>query len=173
MSSLVYGAMTRKRDEAPKNQSTKEAPPRAKTYVDGLAALVPAEVLAFHAFMLDATTETKKVGGKAVTTITDPGTLKVAFWVCIALSILLFAAGRLTQKKGEWERSDYLRALIPAAAFVLWVIVQKSTAWDAVSPDSLSEGMRALIGAAGAIVLGTLAAALGTKLDNQEKKPAG
>jgi len=172
MSSVAYGAITRKRDEAPRKKSTNEAPPRLNTYVDGLAALVPAEVLGIHAFMLEATTETKKVSGKAVTTITDPGALKATFGFRIALSILLFVAGRLRQKKGDWEKSDYLRALIPAGAFVLWVIVQKSTAWDAVSPDSLSEGMRALVGAAGAIVLGIIATALGTKLDNQPQKPA-
>jgi hypothetical protein len=168
VSALAYGAVTRKREEAPKGQSRKTAPPGVKTYVDALAALFPAEVLALHALMIEATTETKKVAGKAVTTITDPGALKATFIVCIGLSILLFVVGRLMDKKGKWNNWDYLRACLPAVAFVLWTIIQKSTAWDAVSPDSLTEGMRALIGAAGAIVLGSLAAALGVKLDKAE-----
>jgi hypothetical protein len=170
MSSLVYGAVTRKRDEAPQGASTKTAPPGVKTYVDALAALVPAEVLALHAFMLEATTETNKVRGKAVTTITDPDTLQATFWVCIGLAVLLFVVGRLVSMKRNWEKSDFARAALPAAAFVLWAILQKSTAWDAVSPDSLSEGMRALIGAAGAIVLGLAAAGLGIKLDRQNAR---
>ncbi|MBA3264240.1 MAG: hypothetical protein H0T69_17585 [Thermoleophilaceae bacterium] len=139
--------------------------------MDALAALVPAEVLVLHAFMVEATTETKKVAGKAVTTIKDAGALEATFWVCIGLAAFLFLVGRIASKKGPLEKSDALRALIPAAAFVGWVIIQKSTAWDAVSPDSLSEGARALIGAAGAIVLGVFAAALGVKLDKQD--PSG
>src|SRR3954447_10365144 len=76
MSALLYGTVTRKRDEAPRGKSTDAAAPGVKTYVDSLAALVPAEVLLIHGLVLEATTDTKKVGGKAVTTITDPQTLK-------------------------------------------------------------------------------------------------
>ena len=170
MSSLAYGAVTRKRAEAPAGASTKTAPPGVKTYADALAAIVPAEVLGLHAFIVELATETKKVDGKAVTTITDPGTLQVTFVVCIILSIVLFVAGRLTANKGKWEKWDYVRALIPAVAFVLWAILQKSTAWDAVSPDFLTEGMRALIGAAGAVGLGIIATALGVKLDKSDPK---
>jgi hypothetical protein len=167
MSALVYGAVTRKRDEAAAGDSTKTAPPGVKTYVDALAALVPAEVLVLHAFMVEVTTETKKVDGEAVTTITDPDALAATFWVCIFLAILLFFFGRMAINNRHLEKSDVLRGLIPAAAFVLWAILQKSTAWDAVSPDSLSEGSRALIGAAGALVLGGFAALLGMKLNAQ------
>jgi hypothetical protein len=171
MSTLVYGAVTRKRDEAPQDESTGTAPPGVKTYVDALAALVPAEVLALHAFIVEISTDTVKVKGKAVTTITDPSTLEAMFYVGIGLSVLLFAAGRISIAKITWEPLDWVRMLIPAAAFVGWTIVQKSTAWDAVSPDSLSDGTRALIGAAGAIVLGLLAAGLGTKLDRSAPTP--
>jgi hypothetical protein len=130
-----------------------------------LAALVPAEVLALHAVIVEAATDTKKVSGKAVTTITDPGTLKAMFWVGIGLSALLFVTGRLIAKTGKWEGWDWVRMLIPPLAFVMWTILQKATAWDALSPNSPSEGGRLLIGAAGAIVLGLAAAGLGVKLD--------
>lgn len=172
MSTLAYGAVCRKRAEATQDQSTTTEPPGVKTYVDALAALVPAEVLVLHAFMVELTTSTKKAGGVAVTTIDDAATLKATFWVCIALSIVFFVAAR----RGAWKKLDVVRAVIPAAAFVLWTVVQKSTAWDAVSPDSLSEGGRALIGAAGALVLGLLAARLGVQLDKspsqREQAPA-
>ena len=55
--------------------------------------------------------------------------------------------------------------LIPPAAFVLWTILTKSTAFDAVAPESLSDGLRVLIGAGGAIVLGVIASVLGIHLN--------
>jgi hypothetical protein len=173
MSSFVYGAVTRKREEAPKDASTTTSPPGVRTYVDTLTAIVPAEVLVLHAFMVEQATTTSKVNGKAVTTIEDAAALEATFWVCILLSMLVFVMGRLAAKKGRWERSDWIRMGIPPVAFVLWTILQKSTAWDAVSPDSISEAGRALIGATGAIVLGSLAAALGAKLDRGGAAPAG
>jgi hypothetical protein len=168
MSSLAYGALTRKRAEAPKGKSTETAPPGVKTYVDALAALVPAEVLALHAFMVEVTTDTKKVGDRAVTTITDPGALEATFWVCIVIATLLFAVGRAVAKPERWRGLDFARAAVPPAAFVLWCILQKSTAWDAISPDTLTEGTRTLIGASGAIVLGALVAWMGALLDGSE-----
>jgi hypothetical protein len=165
MSTLAYGAITRKRLAAPADQSTTIKPPGVRTYVDSLAALVPAEVLALHAFIVEIATKTTKVDGEAVTTITDPTTLKAMFWVGIGLSALLYTVGRLMSSGGSWQGWDWARLLIPPAGFVLWTIVQKTTAWDALSPDSLSEGSRALIGATGAIVLGLAAAGLGVKLN--------
>jgi hypothetical protein len=172
MSSFVYGAVTRKRVQAESGASTGAQAPGVKTYLDTLAALVPAEVLAFHAFMVEESTDTKKVGGKAITTITDAGALKATFFVCIGLSIALFLFGRLgsSDPNKGWKPSDYLRLAIPPLAFVLWTIVQKSTAWDAVAPDKLSEAYRALIGGAGAVVLGGAAALLGIKAHSS---PAG
>ena len=144
MSSLAYGAVTRKRVQAPANKSVTTSPPGLKTYVDTLAALVPAEVLAFHAFMVELTTKTTKKNGIAVTTITDRGTLEATFWVCIVLSMLLFLFTRLSGAGAAgWQRWDVARILVPPASFVLWTVVQKSTAFDAVSPDSLTEAMRA------------------------------
>jgi hypothetical protein len=105
-----------------------------------------------------------------VTTITDPSTLKATFWVCIALAVFLFVVARSLTKKEKWEKSDYVRMLVPAGAFILWTILQKSTAWDAISPDSLTEGARALIGAGGAVALGAIATLLGIKLDKAPKK---
>ena len=141
----------------------------ASAYIATLAALVPAEVLALHAFMVQiATTTTKDETGQAVTTITDPSALKATFWVCVGLSVLLYITGRaLTGSPAKrWTGWDLVRALIPSAAFVLWTIIQKSTAFDAIWPNELSEGSRALIGAAGAVTLGALAAVLAKRSDS-------
>src|SRR4051794_7364855 len=92
MSTLAYGALTRKREEAAPDQSTTTAPPGVKTYVDALTALVPAEILALHAFIISVTTKTEKnAAGESVTTITDPATLKWVFWALLILSVVLYA----------------------------------------------------------------------------------
>lgn len=163
MSSLAYGAVTRKRLEADANTSNTTKPPGVKTYVDTVAALVPAEVLALHAFIATIATSTSTVAGVATTTITDRDTLRATFWVCIGLSIALYAFGRIPTTGKQWNPADCVRILIPPAAFVLWTILQKSTAWDALAGASLSNGERVLIGATGAILLGAIAALLGMK----------
>ena len=56
MSTIVYGALERKREEALPNTSSSQQPPGLTAYVDALSALVPAEVLALHAALLPLTT---------------------------------------------------------------------------------------------------------------------
>ena len=73
MSTLAYAAMTRKREEAQPGTSTTSHAPGLKTYVDALAALVPAEVLTAHGAVLTFTTTTTTA--KNTVTITDVGTL--------------------------------------------------------------------------------------------------
>src|SRR5437762_8580560 len=83
VSTLLYGAVTRKREEAESGKSTNEKPPGLSTYVDALAALVPAEVLALHAVVISRSTTTVQ----GATTITAPEQLRFWFW------FLLIAAG--------------------------------------------------------------------------------
>lgn len=165
MSTLAYGALTRKREEADPKQSTEQEPPGVKTYVDTLAALVPAEVLAAHAVIVEATTNTtKNRAGNDVTTITDPTTLKWVFWALIAVTVLLYFFGHTRERFGPM---DFLRALVPAAAFVLWMVLQKTTAFDAIADPS--DGARVAIGVIGALVVGAIAAALAVKADGSAK----
>lgn len=58
MSTLAYASLTRRREQAPRGESMRNAPPGVNSYVDALAALVPAEVLSVHALILAVTTET-------------------------------------------------------------------------------------------------------------------
>jgi hypothetical protein len=168
MSTLAYGAITRKREEAAQDTSTTTEAPALKTYVDALAALVPAEILGLHAFILQGTTETKTVKGQSVTTITDPQTLRWTFWVLIVLSIVLYLGAH---QRANWDGLDILRAAIPPVAFVLWLIMQKTSAFDAIWPHAFAghDGARLAIGAIGAVALGILAGRLGVAAD---EKPA-
>ncbi len=162
MSTLAYAAFTTKRDEAKPGTSSTQSPPGVSTYVDAVAALVPAEVLTLHAVILTFTTETTQ----ATTKITEPVTLSWAFWGLIILSIVLYILGRL--KDGHLDWSDGVRAVIPPCAFVAWTMLQRATAFDAIYPD-LEQAPRTVIALFIAVVLGLLATSFAKKAD--EKTP--
>jgi hypothetical protein len=177
MSSFGYGAIVAKREAAPAGESTTTKPPGVGSYLDALAALVPAEVIALHAIIISFCTKTKE-GTPPVTEITERTTLKWAFVALAVLAPVLFLAGRAVSKtKNVVAPSKVmlgLQALIPAAAFVAWTMLLKTSAFDAIAPH-LATGARETIAVIGAVVLGTLAAALGYKLneaDKQVKPPA-
>ncbi len=129
MSTLAYAAITTKREEAPPGTSNLASPPGVNTYVDALAALVPAEVLSLHAVILSVTTATDN----GTTQISAPETLYWSFFGLILLSIVLYVGPRLVA--GKWDKLDYLRVAIPPLAFVGWTMLQRATAFDAIFPD--------------------------------------
>jgi hypothetical protein len=160
MSTLVYAGLTRRRKEAPRRTSKDESPPGVKTYVDALTALVPAEVLGLHALALALFTQTRDDGrNQTVWTITERGSLQIAFFVMIAVAIILY----VTAARDVWENMDYLRVCIPPLAFVGWTMIQDNTAFDGLV-DWHSQ-LRFFIPAAAAVALGTLAAGLARKAD--------
>jgi hypothetical protein len=165
MSTLAYAAITRVREAATPGTSTTDKAPGVRTYVDALAALVPAEVLAAHATILTFTTHTSD-GKPPTVTLTDSPALVVAFYALIGLSMLLYAAGRLMASK--WDKWDWLRLLIPPLAFVVWTMLQKATAFDAVVEQKvLDEATRNVIAIVGGIILGIVAALLAYKADEK------
>ena len=168
MSSFAAGALARKRQEAKAEESTKPGnSPGLKTYVDSLAALVPAEVLAAHAAILTFTTETtKNSAGDKTATITEPGTLWWAFWILVVLSIAFYIVGFQKRRAGV---PAVLGAAIPPLAFVGWTMAQRVTAFDAVWPN-LAEPTRNLIVVILAVVLGLFATVLPIAADKAEKK---
>lgn len=167
MSTLAYAALTTRREESPVGQSTTGAPPGVKTYVDALAALVPAEVLTLHALILSFTTTIQHApDGTSITTITDRPTLYWSFFGLLALSVLLYAIARV----GKWDRLDFLRAGIPPLAFVGWTMLQRATAFDAVAP-LLGAGPRAAIGLFLGALLGLAAAGLAIRADQKQPAP--
>jgi len=131
---------------------------------------VPAEVLTAHGAILTFTTKT---AGTSVD-ITEPNTLFYVFWALIALSMVLYIAGRLaTAKLDPW---DSARVLIPPLSFVGWTMLQKATAFDGVlihlqhlSPPwaPLSDATRSAVPIIGAILLGVVASALAYKADQK------
>ena len=113
MSAFAYGRIVQ--------QQATAATPRILTGTDKLilavAALIPTEVIAGHAYLLGRLTTTDAAG---TTTVTDAPALRVAMVVLLALSFLPFVVGRGTK---DWKGSDWVRFLLPPAAFLAWTML--------------------------------------------------
>jgi hypothetical protein len=171
MSSFVYGIVTAKRAAAPAGQSQTSAAPAMSTYVDTLAALIPAEALALYAgIVAPNVTNSVPVHGKTATVISDP---KLLGWSCAGLLVLssgLYVLGRFktNAKRNLW---DVPRSLIPPAAFLAWMLVQNPGVFDVWWPGSTT-AEHVVIAAFAAIVLGVLASVLGYQADQAAPAPA-
>lgn len=172
MSTIAYANLTNKREVAQPDKSTAQEPPGMRTYIDAFAALVPAEVLTLHGFIISYTTKisqdvTPKDGTKVVTTISDPGTLSFAFWGLIALSMAFYVGPRLLARM--WDKLDWIRALIPPLAFTGWTMLQRTTAFDAAFPI-VSGSQRTVSALFLGVILGAVAAGLAYKIDQKPSK---
>lgn len=189
MSTFVYAMLQNRRREQARNAEVFRAqlladglpgaPPAAETdqqanagnkYLEAMAAMVPAEVLSLHALVLTFTTQT--TDGNAV--ITERDTLKVAFWGLIALSALLYLVARAHEEikrlpagtrwsgfGAAFTASDWMRAAIPPLAFVVWTMLERTTAFDAAF--TLSDADRNVAAVFLAVLLGTAATWLAGK----------
>lgn len=163
MSTIAYAAITEKREEAEPGTSTRKASPGVGTYIDAIAALVPAEVLTLHAIIISVTTGTDgKIEGPA------QSTLFAAFYGLVGLSLVLYVATRLMQRKWD-QKLDYFRMFIPPLAFVCWTMLQRATAFDAAFPR-LEASARTVIALFAAVLLGLAASALAFRAD--QRNPA-
>ena len=160
MSTLVYATLTGRREEGRPGTTTRDAPPGVGTWVDAVAALVPAEVLALHGLILPATTKTTD----GTTVITEPRTLFWAFVGLIVLSVALYVGYRLLARK--WDKLDWVRMFIPPFAFIAWTMLQRATAFDAVLPG-LADATRTVVALFLSAILGIVAAALAYKADQK------
>ena len=164
MATLAYAIRTEQREKAPSKTSKKKSPPGSTTWIDAVAALVPAEVLAAHAFFITLATETTEGDdGQHVTTITDPAALKIAFWGLIVVPAILYVLKKAKTFDRTW---DVVRMLLPPSAFVLWAMLTPSSAFDAQFPD-VSHTVRVVIAVLGAVVIAAVAKKLGEVADGK------
>jgi hypothetical protein len=161
MSTLAYAAFTTNRELAAPGTSKSTSPPGVSTYVDALAALVPAEVLTLHALILSVTTKTTD----GTTQILFPVPLSRAFYGLVVLSIVLYVVPRLVNAK--WDRLDYVRVIIPPLAFLGWTMLQRATAFDAIFPH-LGGASRTVLALFLGVLLGIVAGALAYKADQKQ-----
>ncbi len=156
MSTLLYATVTGSKEaEVTKASTLSEG---VSKLVETVAALVPTEILVVHAAILGLTTATTEATAEtaAVTTITEPVCLRVAFFGLLVFSSLLYAVPRwisLRSQKESWKwPGDCFRSLIPPAAFFAWTLLQETSALTAVHPN-WAAGPRAIGGAFFALVL--------------------
>jgi hypothetical protein len=174
VSTLAYATLTKQREVAPPGTSDRKVAaatnaatgkPGVTMWADAAAALVPAEVLAAQAFLIGSVTERQDrplLSSDPVTVVTEPTTAKWMFWGLLLAALVIYVSGNL----GHWHRADWLRMLIPPAAFVLWSVLQPGALFDAVA--DWSTGARYGVGVIGVIILGSIARALAYKADQLE-----
>jgi hypothetical protein len=85
----------------------------------------------------------------------------------IVVSIALY----LIKKKDRLKPLDGLRVLLAPIAFVVWMMLQQSTAFDAAFPDA-EQGVRYVIGVLVAILVVAAAQRLGVAADKSKPEPA-
>lgn len=139
--------------DAPREESAEDT--KLKTYVDAVAALLPAEVLTLHAVVVSATTKTDG----NTTTIEDVRTLSLAFWGLVLPSVLLYVSAR--HMANAWTKLDWYRMFIPPVAFFAWTLLQRATALDAFElVQLLDSGARTVIALFVAVLIGYIATRL-------------
>ncbi len=172
MSTLLYATLTNRREAASAGTSDKAdavdpanaaaGKPGVTMWVDAAAALVPAEVLAAQAFLIGFVTGQVRlplVSSEPVTVITNAADARALFWILLVAALAIYVIANF----GHWSATDFLRMLIPPAAFVLWSMLQPGAAFDAVA--HVSEFWRHLTGVVGVIVLAPLAKRLAYSAD--------
>jgi hypothetical protein len=165
MSTVAYGVLTETRKQSPGDAPSAVKAAGLGTYVDVLVGLVPAEVLAAHAFILTLATKAEKnAAGENVVTITQKGALQATFWALIVLAAVLFFVGRYLQggnQKFDW-RWDTVRLLVPPAAFGGWTMCATRALWRGIIRPvrHLVRAKPELSGAYVVLVGDTIAAAL-------------
>jgi hypothetical protein len=180
MSSVAFGALSTRRELSDSGKSTSVQPPGVSSYVDILAGLVPAEVLAINSIVVAAITSGAAHGPA---TPADTNTYRWMFGLLAGLAAVLFVLGRRpapssAQARAQagpaavrwenWEWQDLLRMAVPPAAYACWTMVEPTGVWSAVVPG-MSSGLRLLIPLVGFTTLAAVTKALASHAD---KKPS-
>jgi hypothetical protein len=176
MSSYMYGTLTGQRLKTPSESvlvfdsvpagegatTTQPAAPKdtVRHWLDVVTALVPAEVLALHGVAMSYGTTTTGTGEDAVIRITYPGEMRVVYVAMMILAAGIYLLG--VKNVRRWD--TWVRAAIPIAAFVIWTMIQPSTAFDAF-PFGLTAFARTMLAVFGAIVLAAIVNLLATRAD--------
>jgi hypothetical protein len=152
MSTIAYAALTANREAAARAGTRK---PSVKTYVDVVAALIPAEVLALHAIAVGYCTEQQPGSEGALITPSGADTLTWVFFVLALLSGLAYTSA-FRRNQTATSRLFLWRALVPPLAFVCWTALEPTSAFDAVFPN-VAIAPRVIGASIGAVILGCLA----------------
>ena len=136
-----------------------------RRYADLLAAVVPAEVLAFYEGIVvpNLTESVKNQVGDIETRITHLWWLVVGFVFCIVLCFAIYVGVHSIK---ECERWDIFRILIPPLAFIGWTMLQRPSSFDIFALD-VDQHVGAVIAGGLAILLGFSTRWLARKADQK------
>jgi hypothetical protein len=104
---------------------------RAKQFVEMVAGLVPAEVLAIQTFIYELLSEKEGSSDESAATITNVGALRGSFIVLLAIALGFYFGGTdpRTLKLGQIPRHVF-RCLVILVAFSVWTWLQPVSAWQ-------------------------------------------
>jgi len=155
MSAFVYGRMMARHARAEQRwrelgvdgQAGKPAPKAPDPFITSVAALIPADIIAAHAFVLTQTTRTDEAGA---TTITDPTLLQWSLIGLLGATVVVYLLGRGIN--GWVPPADLVRLTIPALAFLAWTALIGTSA---LSPwvAGIAKAPVVVIAIVGAVVL--------------------
>jgi hypothetical protein len=174
MSTLLYQALTLRREQSPTPAQEAEARKVAAAegkpvdedkkkpaeFVDVVTALIPAEIIVVNALILGALSTKSEDASGAVTTRLDPAHPGLEKWCWIGLVVAAAAlyvlphaySSRKAGRRQIVDGLDIFRMLVPAAAFWIWSMIQKGTLFDAVFAG-WSTHARAIAGGFGGLAL--------------------
>jgi hypothetical protein len=123
MSTVAYGSLTARR-KLSEGDTRRNSPPGIGVWADSFTALVPAEVLVFHEFMLPLFADG--------TEIISQGWALICLVGVFVLSLLFYGVGILLQaKKAILKGPDVWRIGLVWGALVCWILTQQPSALDA------------------------------------------
>jgi hypothetical protein len=157
VSAYLYGRWTRSStiepSFAPDPKTGRTPVQQAADFAVKLAAVVPADVLVVYGFVLASATESDDQG---TTTVTNPTLLKWSLPVLAITASALFLLG----KAPKLAKADWLRMLVPPAAFFAWTLITGSNPaalWSTL--PAITGGWEFLLGGViGLLALGVAAA---------------
>src|SRR5579875_1795544 len=174
MSTWAFAAKTSQRITS--DPQGPDAASSTDKYIGVLGALVPAEVLAAHAVIMQAVVQHVRVGrganARTATVVPHTGWVQFTFWALAAITVLLYLGGRRATD-GGFHLLDIGGVLVPPAAFFGWCLLENDSAFEAVH-DFGTQG-RHVLGIVLALVLPVVAVAVGyraDRLDHAGKHPA-
>ncbi|MEK6225575.1 MAG: hypothetical protein AABM40_04685 [Chloroflexota bacterium] len=162
MSVLAYGQIVR-RSRAPSTRGLPRAAAQEgeSKLVTAVAALVPAEILAAHAFILSKAT---KLDSEGTTTITNAGALQLSLPGLFVLALIVYLISR---GFSDWQVLDFVRLFIPAVSFLVWTALIGTSAlspWLAnLAKDGRAVAPEAVFAAA--IITAVLLIAVNTRVN--------
>jgi hypothetical protein len=124
MSTVAYGALTARRKLSPAGTTKQLNPPGIGVWADSFTALVPAEVLVLHEYLVPLFAEG--------TEITSPAWALFTLLVVFGMSVVFYVAGMLLQAKRIFKVTDVGRLFLVWLALVCWMLTQQPSALDAI-----------------------------------------